>query len=208
MHRDAHHRKRDVQAVHKKQQECRTGDTDSGAEQRREHVVERLGDSRTGHAHSEQTDIADHVGKAVHHVEHEHRDADKVLLEPLGRHRKEHEKYRFHDEHRDDELRHVDTEHHLAFLLLGVPHTTVWVGLYCKAPRAHLRHARAALATAPQRRPKGSLSLTQMRQEPPFIHIYKDSSNFLKSRSPICRPLERRISTASRISSAERNPSL
>ena len=56
--------------------------------------------------------------------------------------------------------------------------------------------------------PKGALSLTQMRQEPPFIHIYRDSSNFLKSRSPICRPLERRISTASRISSAERNPSL
>ena len=115
MHRDAHHRKRDFQAVHEEQQECRTGDTDSGAEQRREHVVERLGDSRTGHAHSEQTDIADHVGKAVHHVEHKHRDADKVLLEPLGRHRKEHEKYRFHDEHRDNELRHVDTEHHLAF---------------------------------------------------------------------------------------------
>ncbi len=36
------------------------------------------------------------------------------------------------------------------------------VELYCKASRAHLRHARAALATAPQCRPKGSLSLTQM----------------------------------------------
>ena len=46
--------------------------------------------------------------------------------------------------------------------LLGVPAHICAVGLYCKAPRAHLRHARAALATAPQRRPKGSLSLTRM----------------------------------------------
>ena len=164
MDRDAHDRKRDVQAMHKEQQEGCTGDTDSGAEQRREHVVERLGDGRTGHAHSKQTDVTDHVGKAVHHVEHEHRDADEVLLEPLGRHGKEHEKYRFHDEHRDDELRHVDTEHHLAFLLLGVPAHICAVGLYCKASRAHLRHARAALATKPRYAslgPKGSLSLTQ-----------------------------------------------
>ena len=130
MNRDAHDRKRDVQAMHEEQQEGCTGDTDSRAEQRREHVVERFGYGCTGHAHSEQTDVTDHVGKAVHHVEHEHRDADEVLLEPLGRHGKEHQEYRFHDEHRDDELRHVDTEHHLAFLLLGVPHTVVWVGLY------------------------------------------------------------------------------
>ena len=38
----------------------------------------------------------------------------------------------------------------------------VRVGLYCKAFRAYLRHARTALATAPQCRPKGSLSLTRM----------------------------------------------
>ncbi len=52
---------------------------------------------------------------------------------------------------------------------MGVPHTIVWVGLYCKATRAHLRHARAALATKPRSAslvPKGSrfansLSLTQ-----------------------------------------------
>ena len=51
-------------------------------------------------------------------------------------------------------------------LLMGVPAHICAVGLYCKASRAHLRHARAALATVPQRRPKGSrfassLSLTQ-----------------------------------------------
>ena len=138
MDRDAHDRKRDVQAMHKEQQEGRTGDTDSGAEQQREHVVECLGDGRTGHAHGKHTDVADHVGKAVHHVEHEHRDADEVLLEPLGRHGKEHQEYRFHDEHRDDELRHVDTEHHLArILLLGVPHTIVWVGLYFRGNSWH-----------------------------------------------------------------------
>ena len=33
--------------------------------------------------------------------------------------------------------------------LMGVPHTIVWVGLYCKATRAHLRLVRAALATKP-----------------------------------------------------------
>ena len=46
-------------------------------------------------------------------------------------------------------------------------------GLYCKATRAHLRHARAALATAPQRRPKGSLSLTIINQNNfKFILLY------------------------------------
>ena len=130
MDRDAHDRKRDVQAMHEEQQEGRTGVTDSRAEQRRKHVVERFGNGRTGHAHSKQTDVTDHVGKAVHHVEHEHRDADEVLFEAFRRHSKEHQENGFHDEHRDDELRHVDTEHHLAFLLLGVPHTVVWVGLY------------------------------------------------------------------------------
>ena len=125
MDRDAHDRKRDVQAMHEEQQEGCTGDTDSGAEQRREHVVERLGDGRTGHAHSEQTDVTDHVGKAVHHVEHEHRDADEVLFEALRRNGKEHQEYRFHDEHRDDELRHIDTEHHLAFFYGRSPHCRV-----------------------------------------------------------------------------------
>ncbi len=46
---------------------------------------------------------------------------------------------------------------------MGIPHTIVWVGLYCKASRAHLRYARAALATKPRFAslvPKGSLSLT------------------------------------------------
>jgi hypothetical protein len=111
---DAHDRKRDVEAVYEEQQEGSPGDTDSGAEQRREHVVERFGNGCTGHAHSKQTDIADHVSKAVHHVEHEHRDADEVLFEALQRHSKEHQENGFHDEHRDDELRHIDTEHHLA----------------------------------------------------------------------------------------------
>ncbi len=53
----------------------------------------------------------------------------------------------------------------------GVPHTIVWVGLYCKATRAHLRHARAALATKSRFAslvPKGSLSLTQMLKK---IHL-------------------------------------
>ena len=45
---------------------------------------------------------------------------------------------------------------------MGVPAHICAIGLYCKAPRAHLRYARVALATAPQRRPKGSLSLTRM----------------------------------------------
>ena len=48
---------------------------------------------------------------------------------------------------------------------LGVPHTIAWVGLYCKVTRAHLRHARAALATKPRSAslvPKGSQSLTQI----------------------------------------------
>ena len=43
---------------------------------------------------------------------------------------------------------------------LSVPRTIVWVGLYCKVTRAHLRHARAALATKPRFAspvPKGSL---------------------------------------------------
>lgn len=52
---------------------------------------------------------------------------------------------------------------------LGVPRTIVWVGLYCKATRAHLRHACAAHATKPRSAslvPKGSrfassLSLTR-----------------------------------------------
>ena len=47
--------------------------------------------------------------------------------------------------------------------LWAFPAQPVRVGLYCKAFRAYLRHARTALATAPQCRPKGSLSLTQMR---------------------------------------------
>jgi hypothetical protein len=41
----------------------------------------------------------------------------------------------------------------------------VRVGLYCKATRAHLRHAHAALATKPRFAslvPKGSLSLTRI----------------------------------------------
>ena len=49
--------------------------------------------------------------------------------------------------------------------LLGVPAHICAVGLYCKASRAHLRHARASLATKPRYAslvPKGSLSLTQM----------------------------------------------
>ena len=137
MDRDAHDRKRDVQAMHEEQQEGSPGDTDSGAEQRREHVVERFGNGRTGHAHSEQTDVTDHVCKAVHHVQHQHRDADEVLLEPLGRHRKEHQEYRFHDEHRDDELRHVDTEHHLAGQEEHHP---------AADKPAHLRHERGVLA--------------------------------------------------------------
>ncbi len=48
--------------------------------------------------------------------------------------------------------------------LMGVPTHICAVGLYCKATRAHLRHARAALATKPRSAslvPKGSLSLTQ-----------------------------------------------
>ncbi len=63
---------------------------------------------------------------------------------------------------------HVEAESDVATLAgesaLSVPHTIVWVGLYCKATRAHLRHARAALATKPRSAslvPKGSLSLTQ-----------------------------------------------
>ena len=32
---------------------------------------------------------------------------------------------------------------------MGVPAHICAVGLYCKAPRSHLRHARAALATKP-----------------------------------------------------------
>ena len=43
---------------------------------------------------------------------------------------------------------------------------TSWVGLYCKATRAHLRHTRVALATKPRFAslvPKGSQSLTQKR---------------------------------------------
>ena len=52
----------------------------------------------------------------------------------------------------------VFKELHLAnveFFFLGRSLAYGKGGLYCKAPRAHLRHARAALATAPQRRPKG-----------------------------------------------------
>ncbi len=63
---------------------------------------------------------------------------------------------------------HVEAERTVAAFAsesaLSVPHTIVWVGLYCKATRAHLRHARAALATKPRSAslvPKGSLSLTQ-----------------------------------------------
>ncbi len=63
---------------------------------------------------------------------------------------------------------HVEAERTVATFAsesaLGVPHTIVWVGLYCKGTRAHLRHARAALATKPRSAslvPKGSLSLTQ-----------------------------------------------
>jgi hypothetical protein len=50
--------------------------------------------------------------------------------------------------------------------LMGVPTHICAVGLYCKATRAHLRHARTALATKPRSAslvPKGSLSLTRMR---------------------------------------------
>ena len=45
-------------------------------------------------------------------------------------------------------------------LLTGVPAHICAVGLYCKASRAHLRYARAALATKPRYAslvPKGSL---------------------------------------------------
>jgi len=47
----------------------------------------------------------------------------------------------------------------------SVPAHICAVGLYCKASRAHLRHARAALATKPRYAslvPRGSLSLTRM----------------------------------------------
>jgi len=45
--------------------------------------------------------------------------------------------------------------------LMGVPHTIMWIGLYLRGSR--LRFARPPPPkTAPQRRPKGSLSLTQM----------------------------------------------
>ena len=63
---------------------------------------------------------------------------------------------------------------------LGVPAHICAVGLYCKAFRAYLRHARTALATAPQCHPKGSLSLTlmclshsiktQIRTKPKHVH--------------------------------------
>ena len=45
---------------------------------------------------------------------------------------------------------------------LGVPAHICAVGLYCKVSRFALRYDRATLATAPQCRPKGSLSLTRM----------------------------------------------
>lgn len=45
--------------------------------------------------------------------------------------------------------------------LLGVPHTTVWVGLYFSGNR-HRFARRLPAKTAPQRRPKGSLSLTRV----------------------------------------------
>ena len=57
-----------------------------------------------------------------------------------------------------------DQRHRAGKFFLSVPAHTCAVGLYCKATRAHLRLARAALATAPQCRPKGSLSLTQKGQ--------------------------------------------
>jgi len=47
---------------------------------------------------------------------------------------------------------------------VGVPAHICAVGLYCNASRAHLRYARAALATKPRYAslvPKGSLSQTQ-----------------------------------------------
>ena len=59
---------------------------------------------------------------------------------------------------------------------LGVLAHICAVGLYCKATRAHLRHARAALATKPRFAslvPKGSLSLTQM------LKIYIYLTNFM-----------------------------
>ena len=63
---------------------------------------------------------------------------------------------------------HVEAERTVATLAgesaLSVPAHICAVGLYCKATRAHLRHARAALATKPRSAslvPKGSLSLTQ-----------------------------------------------
>ena len=49
---------------------------------------------------------------------------------------------------------------------MGVPAHICAVGLYCKVSRAHLRYARAALATKPRYAslvPKGSLSLTRMQ---------------------------------------------
>ena len=70
---------------------------------------------------------------------------------------------------------------------MGVPHTIVWGGLYCKATRAHLRHARAALATKPRSAslvPKGSrfagsLSLTQMLK----IYIYLTNFMYISNKN-------------------------
>ena len=65
---------------------------------------------------------------------------------------------------------------------MGVPHTIVWGGLYCKATRAHLRHARAALATKPRFAslvPKGSLSLTQMLK----IYIYLTNFMYISNKN-------------------------
>ena len=59
--------------------------------------------------------------------------------------------------------------------LWAFPAQPVRVGLYCKAFRAYLRHARTALATAPQCRPKGSLSLTQG-----FIRFFSNNLTFIR----------------------------
>ena len=69
---------------------------------------------------------------------------------------------------------------------MGVPAHICAVGLYCKAPRAHLRHARAALAMAPQRRPKGSLSLTLFYKISllPKLHLEQSVCKFSGTVSP------------------------
>ena len=65
---------------------------------------------------------------------------------------------------------------------MGVPAHICAVGLYCNASRAHLRHARAALATKLRYAslvPKGSLSLTQMLK----IYIYLTNFMYISNKN-------------------------